>query len=143
MRSFAILGATVIAAAGLAVACSDQSQQSDTARVREETREAAQATGDYLAQKKAEAQQRLESRLQDLEERIRSLRSQADQGGEKARQALNDAVDQLSQQQAKAEQALRDLGDATADTWQEVEDRAAAAVDELERAVDRTTSKLG
>jgi TolA-binding protein len=142
MRRFTILCASVIVAGGLVVACGER-QQTEAGRARDQVQESARATGDYLAKKKDEAQQQLEQRLEDLKGRIQALEGTAKQGNPAAQQALEDARDTLSEQQAKAEKALGDLKDASSDAWHEARDRASAALDALGRTVDDVASRLG
>jgi hypothetical protein len=109
--------------------------------VKREARAALEAARSYTFQQKDAYQERLESVLDDLHDRIDRLNEQAKGQGREASRELNERVRELRKQEGVVRRQLDRVKSASADSWDEIKKGAAAALQDLqtglERAIDR------
>jgi hypothetical protein len=109
--------------------------------VRREARAALEAARSYTFQQKEAYQERLESVLDDLHDRIDQLNERAKGQGREASRELNERVQELRKQEGVVRRQLDRVKSASADSWDEIKKGAAAALQDLqtglERAIDR------
>jgi len=111
------------------------------ADVRREVREALEAVKDYTFQNKDEYQRRLEQVLNDLNARAEDLQRRAAQAGEQAREQLRPQLEALRQKSEAVRRQLDKVKAATPDAWSDIKAGVSSAVDELQKAFEKASSR--
>jgi hypothetical protein len=110
--------------------------------VRREAREALQAIRSYTFQQKDAYRERLESVLDDLHDRIDQLNERAKGQGREASRELNERVRELRKQEGVVRRQLDRVNSASADSWDEIKKGAVAALEDLQRGLERAIDRF-
>ncbi len=122
-------------------ACSNETRSSQD-RLAEETREAADAAGEYAAAASREGAEEIRMRLDQLEAKTKGLRARADQAGEEVKAAAEDGIVSVESVAAELRRELREFGAASQQEWNEFTNKARAELDRIERRYDEIEVEL-
>jgi esterase/lipase len=124
----------VVAVAG----SSDKPVTSDT--VVRETREAVTATKDYTIQQKDAFQRKVQTELDEMQVRITQLRGQVEHASASARADIQKSIVELEKKKELANKKAQEIHSATASSWEQVQSKAVAAMDDLRESLNQTLS---
>lgn len=111
-------------------------------RVIREAKEAVTATKDYTIQQKDAFQRKVQTELDDMHVRIAQLRGQVEHASASARADIQKSIVELEKKKELASKKAQDIHSATADSWEQVKSKAAAALDDLRDSFNQTLSHL-
>lgn len=143
MKAYLLL--LLAAALLVAVGCSKE-QKTTTGKGGEgATTQPAQGLGaepGTLAEQKKEYRQSLQVRLDTIDANISDLRSRAANATGQNKQMLNDSITELQQKRTAVQNEMKDVDNATSDTWSDVKGRLDKSMDDLEKAYNSTLEKM-
>jgi len=110
--------------------------------VRKEVREAVNAIKSYSYAQKDKAQQRMESLVQDLDERIDALKVRAAESGAGLREKYKDEIKALQEKRAALRKRLEKVREASPEAWEDVRAGVSGALEELGSAFEKAWSRF-
>jgi hypothetical protein len=131
-----LLTIPVVVAAG----ASDKPVTGDT--VIRETQEAVTATKDYTSQQKDAFQRKVQTELDEMQVRNTQLRGQVTHASAEARADIQKAIGELEKNKDLANKKAQDIHSATASSWERVNSKTAAAMDDLRDSLTQALSHL-
>lgn len=144
MSRWGIVSACIMA---LALACGDASEpdtETDQAasKVKEESREAMEAVGEYASAQRTALQNRAQRALDEMEKSIEKARSEVAEVPEQARAQVESAIEQARQARSELDQEIEKLKKEGAAGWETSSQRISAALSEVEEARREIASAL-
>lgn len=126
-----------------AVAGCKKEEDSAGERMREEAREAAEATGEWAAETRQDLVETAEDRVASLKESIRELGERAaEKGGEVRQQWEDDIRPKLEQKLGQAEEQLAELKDSGGDAWKDLKAGVRQVVGDLQDAYEDAKARI-
>jgi hypothetical protein len=111
-------------------------------KVIQETQEAVKATKDYTIQQKDAFQRKVQTELDEMQERITELRGQVKHASAEAKADIQKAVSELEKKKGLAEKKAKEIQSATASSWEQVKSKTSVALDDLRESYNRAKSHL-
>jgi septal ring factor EnvC (AmiA/AmiB activator) len=94
------------------------------------------------AAEREEAEMELKQRLEKIDQQISELKARATELKQEARDRLTKTLKDLDAQRQVVEERLRNMKDASKDSWSRFKDDAKSAMDNLGEAVKKTWEEL-
>ncbi len=110
--------------------------------VRKEVREAVDAIKSYSYRQKEKARARMESLMQDLDDRAAALRVRAAEAGASAREKYKEEIKALEVKQAALRKRMEKVRDASPEAWEDVKSGVSGALEELGSAFEKAWSRF-
>lgn len=129
----------------MAAGCGPSDQTADkitSDEVKQEIREAADATASLTRQEMDAFIVQMEAQLNNFDERIARLRSRAETLSGVARESADRKIDTLIKKRDKAYQRLRSLKSAGSDAWDDLKSGLQSAMFELNRAMKEAADEF-
>ncbi len=129
-------------------ACEREDQQSKTdgkvtgGEVARKTKEAANAAGQYVAEKKDEYVARMQNELQSLDARIDQLKAQASKTGEKVSANVQQKIDELEAKSRELGRKLDRIKESSASAWEQMKSGFDEAMGDLRSSYDRAANQF-
>lgn len=142
MKRLGILLITGLVA--LCLGCGTQEEPKKTVTpgdVKQEAKEAAKTTKEYLAQQQEKYLKQAQEKLNDLDKKIADLREQAEKQTGELQQKLSKEADGLKKQANALKEKLAAMKDASGDAWKKLKSGVDSAVTELEKAYKQAESE--
>jgi esterase/lipase len=105
-----------------------------------EAKEAATATKDYTVQQKDAFQRKVQTELDEMQVRITQLRGQVEHASASARAEIQKSIEELEKKKELASKKAQEIHSATASSWEQVQSKAVAAMDDLRESLNQTLS---
>ena len=105
-----------------------------------EAREAVTATKDYTIQQKDAFQRKVQTELDEMQVRITQLRGQVEHASASARAEIQKSIEELEKKKELASKKAQEIHSATASSWEQVQSKAVAAMDDLRESLNQTLS---
>jgi hypothetical protein len=144
-----VLGITFLVATGLTVGCASRTAEApgETAaakrdKVRTETKEAAQATQDYLYTQKAEFVAKMKKELMETQHELDQLTAKVETLNGTAKAEAKTQLEALAKKWAQAEKLLKQAESATEPTWNDVKAGVKQSYGDLRESFDSTRQWL-
>jgi cell division septum initiation protein DivIVA len=96
----------------------------------------------YAFQQRDEYRRRLQVTMRDLDARIAELQERADEAGASARQRYEQELAKLRPKREALREKLAQVSSATAATWRDIQAGVGAAIDDVERTIERVRSNV-
>jgi len=112
------------------------------AEVQKEIRDALQAAGAYTYQHRDEYRRRLQNVLDQVNDRIEQLQSQAARAGAEARKEYAEQIDQLRRLRDKVETQAERVKSATPKAWDDLKSGVGAALEDLRKAFEKAGERF-
>ena len=142
MKRLGILLITGLVA--LCLGCGTQEEPKKTVTpgdVKQEAKEAAKTTKEYLAQQQEKYLKQAQEKLNDLDKKIADLREQAEKQTGELQQKLSKEADGLKKQTNALKEKLAAMKDASGDAWKKLKSGVDGALTELEKAYKEAESE--
>lgn len=110
--------------------------------VRKEVREAVDAIKSYSYRQKDKAQQRLETLMQGLDERVEALKVRAAESGAGLREKYEGEIKALEEKRAALRKRLGKVREASPEAWEDIKTGVSGALNELGGAFEKAWSRL-
>ena len=107
-----------------------------------EAREAVTATKDYTIQQKDAFQRKVQTELDEVQVRITQLRRQVEHASGSARADIQKSIRELEKKKELASKKAQEIHSATASSWEQVQSKTVAAMDDLRESLNQTLSHL-
>ena len=107
-----------------------------------EAKEAVTATKDYTIQQKDAFQRKVQTELDEMQVRITQLRGQVEHASASARAEIQKSIEELEKKKELASKKAQEIHSATASSWEQVQSKAVAAMDDLRESLNQTLSHL-
>jgi len=108
--------------------------------MKEQAKEAMEATGEYLAEQKDKLVAASQEQLDNLKSKFDDLQAKAQ--SEEAKQQYSQMKTQFDKQLEQAKAKMQDLKDASADTWDSAQKGVKDAMDSLKQTYDKAASQF-
>ncbi|MDP1770212.1 MAG: hypothetical protein Q8L77_13960 [Nitrospirota bacterium] len=105
-----------------------------------EAKEAVTATKDYTVQQKEAFQRKVQMELEEMQVRITQLRGQVEHTSASARADIQKSIVELEKKKELASKKAQEIHSATASSWEQVQSKAVAAMDDLRESLNQTLS---
>ena len=105
-----------------------------------EAKEAVTATKDYTVQQKDAFQRKVQTELDEMQVRITQLRGQVEHASASARAEIQKSIEELEKKKELASKKAQEIHSATASSWEQVQSKAVAAMDDLRESLNQTLS---
>ena len=105
-----------------------------------ETKEAVTDTKDYTIQQKDAFQRKVQAELDEMQVRITQLRGQVEHASASARAEIQKSIEELEKKKELASKKVQEIHSATASSWEQVQAKAVAAMDDLRESLNHTLS---
>jgi len=105
-----------------------------------EAKEAVTATKDYTIQQKDAFQRKVQAELDEMQVRITQLRGQVEHASVSARADIQKSIVELEKKKELASKKAQEIHSATASSWEQVQSKAVAAMDDLRESLNQTLS---
>ena len=105
-----------------------------------EAKEAVTATKDYTIQQKDAFQRKVQTELDEMQVRITQLRGQVEHASASARADIQKSIVELEKKKELASKKAQEIHSATASSWEQVQSKAVAAMDDLRESLNQTLS---
>jgi len=105
-----------------------------------EAKEAVTATKDYTIQQKDVFQRKVQAELDEMQVRITQLRGQVEHASASARAEIQESIVELEKKKELASKKAQEIHSATASSWEQVQSKAVAAMDDLRESLNQTLS---
>ena len=105
-----------------------------------EAKEAVTATKDYTVQQKDAFQRKVQTELDEMQVRITQLRGQVEHASASARAEVQKSIVELEKKKELASKKAQEIHSATASSWEQVQSKAVAAMDDLRESLNQTLS---
>ncbi len=128
----------------LCLGCGTQEEPKKTVTpgdVKQEAKEAAKTTKEYLAQQQEKYLKQAQEKLNDLDKKIADLREQAEKQTGELQQKLSKEADGLKKQANALKEKLAAMKDASGDAWKKLKSGVDGALTELEKAYKEAESE--
>jgi len=116
--------------------------QPSTSEVQQEAKETVAAIRDFTIEQKEELQQQVQQQLSSLGDKANQLQAKAENASEEVKPELNALSAEMNQKLQTAKGHAEQLQDASADTWNDVKNSLASAMDDVENAYDRAIASF-
>ena len=107
-----------------------------------ETKEAAEAFKNYMIEKKNDAVKHGQDLLEKTDAEIDKLQTEAAEAGDETEAAYEDTIDDLKEKRAVAGEKLDELGDASAESWDDAKEGFTEAYRDLYHAYKEALSNF-
>ncbi len=105
-----------------------------------EAKEAVTDTKDYTIQQKDAFQRKVQAELDEMQVRITQLRGQVEHASASARAEIQKSIEELEKKKELASKKVQEIHSATASSWEQVQAKAVAAMDDLRESLNHTLS---
>ena len=105
-----------------------------------EAKEAVTATKGYTVQQKDVFQRKVQTELDEMQARITQLRGQVEHASASARAEIQKSIEELEKKKELASKKAQEMHSATASSWEQVQSKAVAAMDDLRESLNQTLS---
>lgn len=105
-----------------------------------EAKEAVTATKNYTVQQKDAFQRKVQMELEEMQVRITQLHGQVEHASASARADVQKSIVELEKKKELASKKAQEIHSATASSWEQVESKAVAAMDDLRESLNQTLS---
>ncbi len=105
-----------------------------------EAKEAVMATKNYTIQQKDAFQRKVQAELDEMQVRITQLRGQVEHASASARADIQKSIEELEKKKELASKKAQEIHSATASSWEQVQSKAVAAMDDLRESLNQTLS---
>ena len=127
--------AGLFAAIGCEQKCADRTPGKVTSEdMRRDAGQAVKTAGEYSLQAKEEFQNKLEAQLDELDAKISKLREKGRDLKDDAKVQWDQKMSDLEKKREAARAKLTEVGQSSADAWEDVQKGAQSAWDELDKA---------
>ena len=109
-------------------------------KVKNETKEAAEAIKEYTLQQKEEYQKKLEAEIKEMHQKISDLEAQAAKATPEVKAKLKESADELQKKWEAIEKKFEELPKASGKAWEELKSKMDAAMDDLQKLYNKTLS---
>ena len=110
--------------------------------VTRDAKEAVTASKDYTIQQKDAFQRKIQAELKEMQVRIARLYGQVGHASASARADIQKSIVELEKQKELAGTQAQEIHFATAASWERVQSKTAAAMDDLRKSFNQTLSHL-
>jgi len=107
-----------------------------------DAKDAVAATKDYTIQQKDVFQHKIRAELDEMQVRIAQLHGQVEHASASARADIQKSIVELEKQKELAGTQAQEIHFATAASWERVQSKTAAAMDDLRKSFNQTLSHL-
>lgn len=108
--------------------------------VKQETKEALEATKEFTVQQKEDFQKKMQAELDRMQKQIDHLTAKADHAKKEAQAELNKAIGELQKQKDAAGKKLHELESASEKAWGDLKAGLNAVMEDLEKSYKRALS---
>jgi len=136
---YGIVGIGLLAMPVVVAAGSSEKPVTGGAVIRE-AKEAVTATKDYTIQQKDVFQRKVQAELDEMQVRITQLRGQVEHASASARAEIQESIVELEKKKELASKKAQEIHSATASSWEQVQSKAVAAMDDLRESLNQTLS---
>ena len=133
-----VVGIGLLTLSVVSACASDKPVTGDT--VIRETQEAVTATKDYTIQQKDAFQRKVQTELNEMQLRIAQLRGQVTHASVEAKADIQKAIVELEKKKDLAQKKVKEIHSATASSWEQVQSKTVAAMDDLRESLNQTLS---
>ena len=143
-----LLSIMLVSALGFLPGCGDKEQpQGDTEgtsgkEVKEEVKEAYDATKGYAQEKMQAFQEQMESRLAEYDGKIDQLETKTKEMGEDARAKAEEELTALRQKRDEVSRKLKGLSSSSKDAWEEMKSGINSAMEDLDKAYEKAAAEF-
>jgi hypothetical protein len=116
--------------------------ESNSERVKRETREAAEAIEDWTADKRGEAQLEMEEELSELDSRMAQLSERIETATGSVKERLQQEWKELEPQREVARKRLDELKKSSGKAWIDLREGTKSAFESLRQGVNRASSRF-
>jgi TolA-binding protein len=106
------------------------------------TKHGVPATKAEAGREKKAYQKKAQERLDQLDKQIDELKAKAQKAGENSKKQLDKSIADLQPKERAAEKSLKELREASWNTWQDAKTQFNTAVNFLQKAYDRAVAEL-
>jgi chromosome segregation ATPase len=146
----AIKWIVAIAAISMVVACGQQDTAtpakeevaSSASDMQQESKNRVDAVQDYSMEQKELLQQQARDHISNLSDKISHLQNKSENAAEEVKADVKEATADLTSKLETAKAQLRQIQNATADTWESVKGDLSAALQNVENAYNKAVSRL-
>lgn len=134
----------IIGLVALCLGCGTQEEPKKTVTpgdVKQEAKEAAKTTKEYLAQQQEKYFKQAQEKLSNLDKKISDFRQQAEKQTGELQQKLSEQADGLEKQADAIKEKLAAMKDASGDAWEKLQSGVDGAMTELEKAYKQAESE--
>jgi len=110
--------------------------------VKQKTKEAVNAAGDYTVEKKAEFQKSMEENLASLKADLKALKAQASDKTGETKEKINAEIADLEKKQSQLQADLKKLKKSTGAAWSEIKNGMSKAWDATKESYEKAKSKF-
>ncbi len=111
-------------------------QNSDSSKVEEETKEAAEAMSDALQKEKQEIEKELKDAISKIDSKLEKLRNDLQNASADAKSDIEQKINKLEDDRKRLNEKLSQLGQQVAEGWDQFKESVRSAMQELESEID-------